>query len=154
MKDSTRLKLWVTGLAFIVSAAVLCVAVISWGWAKSDRNTIFLVVRCVYAVGVAVALAAGHHYASEHKPPPFRPWILIPLVIIGAYVATGPLVDSLLAQYPNGLPSIRCVFIYTMALILMGLWAPVHYYAVRYYRSRTGTLSDDHACCSDDSKKT
>ncbi len=154
MKGGIRLKLWLTGLVFIVSAAVLWVAVISWGWGKSDRNTIFLVVRCVYAVGIAVAAAAGNRYAAERtQRPPLRPWILIPLVIVIGYMATGPLVDSLLARYPNGL-SIRCTLAYTVFLVVAGTAGPAHYYAARYYRHRKGTLSDDHTCCSDENKKT
>ena len=154
-KDATRLKLTVTGVALMVVAAVLWVAVISWGWAASGRSNIFLVLRCIWSVGFAVLYVTHNQYwRAITQRPPLRAWRTILDTLVATWLTTIALVHILLKWYPDALSSIRCVFIYTMALILVGIWAPVQYYAVRYYRRRKGTLSDDHTCCSDDSKKT
>ncbi len=143
-KDATRLTLWVTGVAIMVAAVALWVAVISWGWGKCGRSSIILVMRCMYSVGFGAVAAACQYYAPEvSKRPPVGPWTMVVFVVGMTYLVTVLVVESSLRLYPDSLYSIRGILMYTAFWILIGSIAPVRYYAGRYYRRRKGTLSDD-----------
>ena len=142
MKAATRLKLLIAGVAIMVVAVVMWVSVISWEWLTFDRNTVFLLTRCMYSVGYAVVFVAACHYWQELKPhPPFRPWRMILGGIGATYIFTVAGVNVLLEWYPDAPCSIRWLLIYTILLILMLIETPVRHHAVRYYRNRKGMMS-------------
>ncbi len=166
MKDATRLKLLIAGLALMTIAVASWVAVISWGEGKCDRGKIFFILRCIYSAGFAAFYGALLHYSQEQgQRLPFRrwkvirytpqPWDIILLTILGTFIGTVFLVEGLLKWYPDGLCSIRCVLIYTIGIVLLLGIAPLAHYCARQYRKRRNrTLSNDPGSGLDENKKT